>query len=536
MQNRLSSSQATRRYVIEALAVLGILALAAFLRLARVGDNPGWFSDEGTAINIAQNLMQGKVQYLAINQSTLLEAKLPLFSLILAGLFKVWGAGIVTLRTFTGILGVLSVGLLYGVLRVMRKEGGEALALLSAFLLAIYPKAILYNRLGYSYNLVTPLILLTFGGLWQYLGTRKNGWLAFAALALGIAAAGDLVAVSVVPVFILIVSARSWRALLWSLPLIALPFAIYAAVMLVTAPQAFTFDLVFTLTRVGGVPLIAQFPMAAVNFAAVADFDGWFLPAIIGMFLIRSRRLKRLVLLFYLLTFVMVGGKVVLPGIGYYYISPFLPFIAIGIASLILYVTPRLVAFVRAGLTDLYRQWGWVPVKKPGVQLTSGVTTLLTMLALFMMVISPVLFTIYQMTRQVYEGFDTAIAPLLIDPGGARQVADFVNQSVQPTDLVIASPAIAWMFHANVTDFQQVVAAKGIATIHFPDNIPPDRFAFPVDEKGARYVVFDRIWYNWAALNMPAVKELMDEIEQWPAVLKIGEYTVYANPALGAHE
>jgi hypothetical protein len=137
------------------------------------------------------------------------------------------------------------------------------------------------------------------------------------------------------------------------------------------------------------------------------------------------------------------------------------------------------------------------------------------------------------MTRQVYQGFDTAIAWVLIDPAGARQVADFVNQSVRPTDLVIASPATAWMFHANVTDFQQVVAAKGIATMHFPDNIPADRFAFPVDEKGARYVVFDRIWFNWAALNMPAVKDLMDEIAQWPAVFKVGEYTVYANPALG---
>ncbi len=69
---------------MEGLAVLLILALAAYLRLAYNADNPGWYTDEGTHLAIAQNLAQGRVQYLAVKDSTL--------------------------RTLTGVLGVATVG------------------------------------------------------------------------------------------------------------------------------------------------------------------------------------------------------------------------------------------------------------------------------------------------------------------------------------------------------------------------------------------------------------------------------------------
>mgnify|MGYP001559875412 CR=1 FL=1 len=68
----------------EAAALLLILSLAAYLRLANRADNPGWYSDEGTHIDIAMNLMEGRAQSLAITQSMLLVARPPLFHLLLA--------------------------------------------------------------------------------------------------------------------------------------------------------------------------------------------------------------------------------------------------------------------------------------------------------------------------------------------------------------------------------------------------------------------------------------------------------------------
>jgi hypothetical protein len=73
---------------LEAGALCAILGLAAYLRLANLPDNPGWFTDEGTHLNIAQHLAQGEVRYFALNQSTLLAA----------GLLRLGGEPMMTLR------------------------------------------------------------------------------------------------------------------------------------------------------------------------------------------------------------------------------------------------------------------------------------------------------------------------------------------------------------------------------------------------------------------------------------------------------
>ena len=149
------------------ITLLAILALAAYLRLVNLTNTPGWYTDEGTHLDIAQHLLQGHTQYMAITQSTLLFAKLPLFEILLAGaLFLKNDIG--ALRAVTGTLGVISVGVLYGVVYQTQKQN-IVLALLAAFVLAIYPPAILYSRFGFSYNLLTPLVLLSYLALWKYI-------------------------------------------------------------------------------------------------------------------------------------------------------------------------------------------------------------------------------------------------------------------------------------------------------------------------------------------------------------------------------
>ena len=59
-----------------------ILILAAYLRLANLAVNPAWYTDEGTHLDIVRHLLDGRVQYLAINQSSLLFSRLPLFELL----------------------------------------------------------------------------------------------------------------------------------------------------------------------------------------------------------------------------------------------------------------------------------------------------------------------------------------------------------------------------------------------------------------------------------------------------------------------
>lgn len=526
------ATKASRRIWLQVAEVfiLGlVLILAAYLRLANRADNPGWYSDEGTHINIAMNLMEGRVQSLAITQSMLLVARPPLFHLLLAGLFRVWGAGIETLRAFTGGLGVASVILLY---LVTRTAQGSALALLSALMLAVYPEAVVYSRIGYSYNLLTPLVLLACWGLWGYLETTRRRWLTLAALALGLGLVSELVALVFLLPFALVVVARRWRDLLWSLPLFALPFGIYAAVMTMTAPQAFLFDLRFTFLRAGDIPLLVQLPFVLVNLALLMARDYWLGPAIVGLFMLQPLRWQRLYLILFWLPLLSLARTTTgLSGLTFHYLTPLMPFVALGVASLVYRGAPHVLQVARNGLTGLFGQWPWLAAQPVSRWAQARLIALGSSLAVLIVVVGPFLASTVLQTARIQTAMQTPIDLVLVDADDARTTADFINRDTGPDDVVIASPAVAWLFHSRVTDFQQVVAASGGETISFPIDIPVNRFAFDVDGRRARFVVVDRIWRNWGAPNMPGVADLMHEAETWPLAFQAGEFYVYQNPA-----
>src|SRR5512139_161477 len=103
----------TRQRLFELTALLLILLLAAYLRLANVAANPAWYTDEGTHLDMARHALQGQVQYLAVGESWLLFSRLPLFEVLLSGVALIGGVSMLTLRTLTALLGVISVAMLY---------------------------------------------------------------------------------------------------------------------------------------------------------------------------------------------------------------------------------------------------------------------------------------------------------------------------------------------------------------------------------------------------------------------------------------
>jgi len=516
-------------HLFELIALLLILSLAAYLRLANQPNNPGWYTDEGTHLNIAQNLLRGHVQYMAINQSTLLFAKLPLFDLLLAGLLRILGGGMDTLRAFTGTLGVVSVGLLYWVVRRTQKGQGVDLALLAALMLAIYPQAILYSRFGFSYNLLTPLVMLTTLGLWEYLNTWRRAWLALAALAVGIGAVSDLMMLSLVLPLILVVSVRRRRDALWSILLVALPFGLYATPMLINTPHAFLFDLQFTLSRLRGIPLVKQFTSIARNYTILIAQDAWIAVAVVGLFLLRPLSLRRLSLLLFLLPIIILGGTVALYSLTFYYMIPLLPFVALGVAALVRYGVPHVGQAVRGALLALFERWEWRLDRSGGLQ--TGLLAAGAYLALMLIVVTPFLTSVALTVDRVHGNFGTAIDAFLIDPEAALRVAEFVNGHLRTGDVIITSPAVGWLIQANTADFQMAVAATGQATAHLPADIPADRFAFDPRYTQARFVVVDNLWRNWGAVHVPQVSALMRQVETWPLVFRAGEIAVYGNPA-----
>ncbi|MFZ0548526.1 MAG: phospholipid carrier-dependent glycosyltransferase [Candidatus Promineifilaceae bacterium] len=503
--------------------LLIILILAAYFRLVNVHGNPGWFTDEGTHIEVARALLDGRIQYLAIKDSTLLFSRLPLFEYLLAEVGRLFGLNITTLRLLTGSLGVFSVGLLALVVWRMTKE--RWLAVTAAFILAIFPAAIVYGRFGFSYNLLTPLLLLVWLGLWEYDQTRSNKWLALAAICLGLGTISDLWMIGYLPVFVLIVlfssnwqlfetrfikprSRLNWHTLAWSLPLALLPFTIYVVHSLITAPDAFLFDANFVRARLS-LSLGAQIQSLATNLTVLLSQDGWIALGFIGFLALPRKEQRRFLLLFILLPVIILGRSTALHGLGFHYFIPFLPFIALGIAALLW-----------RGVPILADALPFIPQKTTAKPFAIGIVCI------------PLFTTIWLLNGQVNGRYQTAIDPFLIDPQDAETVAAFINHELGEDDLVIATPTLTWLLHMKSADFQMSVAAAGIDTPHLPADIPPERYAFNPDYHLAKMVVVDNWWYTWGQFNIPGLTQMLTDVTTWPLVFSSGDMKVYQNPAL----
>ncbi len=134
------------------------------------------------------------------------------------------------------------------------------------------------------------------------------------------------------------------------------------------------------------------------------------------------------------------------------------------------------------------------------------------------------------MVNQVETRWSTAIDPFLMVAEDARAAAEYVNQHTSVDDVVIGSPPVAWLFTANAADFQMAVAATGEGTVHFPPDMPAERFAFDARYEGARFVVVDNLWWNWGAVHIPGVLRMLRAVETWPVAFEAGTIVVYENP------
>lgn len=518
----MSSHPRTANFITPIL-LLAILTLATYLRMTNLANNPGWYTDEGTHLDIARHLLEGHVRYLAVNQSTLLFAKLPAFDLLLAGLMRILGVKITTLRLLTGCLGVMSTASLYGMTRSIVGKSRPALPLLVGLIAAIMPRAVLYSRFGFSYNLLAPMIPMIVLGLFRYLESRDRRWLAVSALLIGLGSLSDLLMLVFLVPMMLVVSSRSWRDLLGSTACALLPFFLLNIFMLVTIPQAWLFDLRYTLFRLNGMTWIEQLGTLAQNIALLVLQDTWIALGLVGLLILRPVRLRNLSLLLFLLPLVIIGRTVPLTQLSAYYLIPLLPFLALGIGALLDVGIPTAAESFRAGTDSIISAWQ-VPRHDQIAYIAGWVMAVL-------LVSIPIGFTIVSELESSQTLVLTEIDPFLINGIDAQQVANYINANARPEDVVIASPAVAWLLDVHAADFQMAAAAEGAATPHLPGNIPPNRFVFDPRFDTAHYVVVDNLWRNWAGVNIPQVYAMLLDLQSWDRVFSAGPIEVYENPS-----
>ncbi|MCP4532421.1 MAG: hypothetical protein GY831_14470, partial [Delftia sp.] len=256
-----------------------------------------------------------------------------------------------------------------------------------------------------------------------------------------------------------------------------------------------------------------QIKTLALNYTVLTSQDQWLALALVGLFIKRPARPRGLALLLLLAPIVVLGRTEALFTLSAYYVIPLFPLVSLGVALLLRWGLPYAWRETKGALQGLCagrpRLPRWLPVAGAG-------------LTLFAVVVSPfVASTVYQAQR-TRDGFPTIIDLFLIDPQSARETAAFVNAHVSPDDVVIASPALAWMFRANVADFQMSVAFAGRETPHWPADIPVERFVFDPSVAQARFVVVDRLWRNWAVHTVPGMPEMLEQVGDWPLLFQAG--------------
>lgn len=172
-------------------AAIGIglaVLLAAILRFYRLDQHPLAFLDyEGTTGLSAVEVLEGNRDYhpflWSFHARPIMNTyTVPLFIFPLAGLFRLFGVNLITLRSLAALFGVLTIPAIY----LLVREGSSRLtALAAALVLAVSTWHITISRVGLAL-VITPLYTIIIGyWLLRAVRTRKWRYYIWAGLGLG---------------------------------------------------------------------------------------------------------------------------------------------------------------------------------------------------------------------------------------------------------------------------------------------------------------------------------------------------------------
>lgn len=497
-----------------------IIAISAYLRFHNLEVNPGWDGDEGYNINIAWNLSQGRFQMYALSYTFVQHP--PLFFATLVPVFGVFGANILALRLLTSFCGVLTTLLLFF---AAKDIAGLRVAVLSSALFAIYPVAVVFNRLGYSYNQLMLFAVLCFYLAWRFLIKKdeRSGpiWAAGAGLAAGLGSITDQEGVFLVAFVVTLVALVRRKHLPVAVAsALFLPLS-YVGMMLATVPGDFVYDLQHNFGRVSGNGPLVESLMFAFSYERFLDYSYWLPLGIVGLFLLRDRRAKLYTIAFFFLMLLFIL-KIRNPNPFFRTAVPVLPFIALGIGLLI---DTAIIHLFEWG-DEIWRQ----TLGSRWLRLQSVATTSVVFALIFLPLAVQTATDVFGVQTRLRSSIDDFLAD---SPRDAVLVADFVNSRVRSDDVVIASSNVSWLFRARTADVLQAVVAEGKGTAFYPAVLPKNRFRYDAAPEAARFVVIDDISRIWIR-EMPEERAIIEMVtSSWRRVYEAGEYQVFENPSMG---
>lgn len=534
-----------RQLALAALAV-ALLALCAWFHVWRLAQTPGWDPQEGYNLDLAWNLLHGRLRLFALTQDFVQHP--PLFYLQLALFIRLFGYSIVAVRTLVAVYALLTCG---AILLIGWRLLGAGAALWGAAIYTVAPVMLANTRWGYSYNMLAFIGLLCFGAAWKAFNTTDTQvaqrWLLVAAGLAGLAAFSDYVGVAWIAFVALVGLRQGWRRGLAALGVGAGALALGLLVCLLLSPGVFVADFFSTGGRAAGGNPVVELILLLFNYQRLMTFDAWLLLGVVGLFLIGQAR-ARGALLGAVGLLALVILKVRTLGPSFHTAAPLLPLLALGAGVALAAGAARLFAWSEGWLTPLDR-WldRWQARRQAGVAVTEQpgptlLTRALMALLVFVVIGSPVALAGASDVVSLAGTLTTPQDNLLATPADAQATIAFVLARARPGDLALASPQLAWAFDQPEdaqgralgvagADIVQTVAYGGRAAAFYPGGLPRSRWAYDISLEQARYVIVDDLLRQLAAPDqLPALAPILAQAERWPVVYRRGQYTVYERP------
>lgn len=160
---------------VEALLLLGILALALFLRLYRIDGFMTFLGDEGRDVRIVRDLItKGDLVFIGPQTSVGNMYLGPLYYYMMAPALFLSGLNPVGPAIMVALISVITVFFTW---YVTREWFGKVAAAVAALLYAVSPIAIIYGRTSWNPNPMPIFALLAIYGIYQVWQKKKYFWL-----------------------------------------------------------------------------------------------------------------------------------------------------------------------------------------------------------------------------------------------------------------------------------------------------------------------------------------------------------------------
>jgi 4-amino-4-deoxy-L-arabinose transferase-like glycosyltransferase len=509
-----TSQKKTENLVLAFLVLMGLVA-AGFFRFYDLRQSPGWYSDEGNYIDLAENWMQGKWQNYGIIGAPYSQRP-PLNMYITAAAMRIFGVDISVTRGVSAASSLICVLL---VTWLAWKKVGRREAILALWITGVAPWVVMFARFGMTYNLMAPFFLFALIAVMYYQENQQTGWLIAAAVSSALAFSTDYLGIMcgiTAGLFILFKRPRSLFVFI-SVFLLTLT-AVFIPVIMVNAPIFFT-DMAHLILWGGQVQSSGSSLLSIIiNYSELLRRESWILLGLCGLFLIKDGSTRNCFLIAVGLTLLMVTRAYTPVGGGLHYLMHLFPIFALGLSVFILTAFDTVKEMLGKDLTRLLTRFP--RTASPGAALLA---VLVVFTPVIWMVLSSFAMTVYS-SDYLFTGNDDL---MLIKPKDADKAREYVNANTTPDDLVLGSPTLIWgLSTMNRADFLGALAYTGQKPNNYID-VDKARYTRNISLDNARFVIMDPLAEEFAPKVLPGMQTWLDEIHTWPVVFEAGKIRVY---------